>query len=120
MRILVVDDEEMIRTLAVKILEQAGHEVITAESGREGIELVMRNPDMIDVVVVDQVMPGLTGFETIKEIHKHFENLPCILSSGAIDSRSIPEDLQNRTSFLQKPYQPQTLVASVKTARVKL
>lgn len=114
MRILVIDDEEMIRTLAVKILERAGHAILTAESGREGLELVQRNPDMIDVAIVDHTMPGMTGMETIREIRRFSGSLPCILSSGHIISQeTIPEDIRDRTYVLQKPYRPQNLIDKV-------
>jgi len=113
-RILVIDDEEMIRTLAVNILEKAGHAVMTAESGREAIELVERNPEMIDIAIVDNTMPGMTGLETIREIRKHSGLLPCILSSGnIIEPHHIPEDIRLRTYMLQKPYRPQNLVDKV-------
>lgn len=114
MRILIIDDEEMIRTLAVKILEKAGHAVLTAESGREGLELVERNPDMIDVAIIDHTMPGMTGMETIREIRRFSDSLPCILSSGHIISHdTIPEDIRAKTHVLQKPYRPQNLVEKV-------
>ncbi|PWB67745.1 hypothetical protein C3F09_12910 [candidate division GN15 bacterium] len=114
MRILVIDDEEMIRTLAVKILEKAGHAVMTAESGREGIELVERNPEMIDVAVIDNAMPGLTGLDTIREIRRLSQLLPCILSSGNIlELDNIPEDIRRGTFLLQKPYRPQHLLEKV-------
>lgn len=119
MRILVIDDEEMIRTLAVKILEKAGHAVMTAESGREGIELVERNPEMIDVAIVDHTMPGLTGMETIREIRRLSSQLPCILSSGNIVELShLPEDIRLGTYFLQKPYRPQNLIEKVADVRM--
>lgn len=118
MKILVIDDEEMIRTLAVKILEKAGHAVLTAESGREGIELVERNPEMIDVAIVDSAMPGMTGFETIREMRKLSDLLPCILSSSnTVAPDAIPEDIRLRTYLLQKPYQPQNLVEKVADVR---
>lgn len=114
MRVLVIDDEEMTRTLAVKILERAGHAVMTAESGREGMELVERNPEMIDVAIVDNTMPGMTGFETIREMRKLSDLLPCILSSNStVAPDAIPEDIRLRTYLLQKPYQPQNLVEMV-------
>jgi CheY-like chemotaxis protein len=114
MRILVIDDEEMIRTLAVKILEKEGHAVLTAESGQIGIELLERNPDMIDVVLVDNTMPGMTGIDTIRQVQRTAQALPCILSSGnLLDSSQLPDDLRACTSLLQKPYRPQNLVEKV-------
>jgi CheY-like chemotaxis protein len=114
MRILVIDDEEMIRTLAVKILEKEGHAVLTAESGQIGIELLERNPEMIDVVLVDNTMPGMTGIETIRQVQRTARALPCILSSGnLLECCQLPDYLRTCTSLLQKPYRPQNLVEKV-------
>ena len=114
MRILVIDDEEMIRTLAIKVLNTAGHTVLTAESGLAGIELLERNPHMIDLAIVDNAMPGMTGFETIRGLQRLAPGLPCILSSGnQFGFNQIPDDLRICTSVLHKPYRPKELVEKV-------
>ncbi len=110
MRILVVDDEEMIRTLVTKILQKAGHEVLAAASGKEGLELIHRNPSMIDLVILDNSMPHMTGIEALREIRRVANRLPCVISSGNIvEPDEIPEDLRECTFVLQKPYRSQTL-----------
>ncbi|MGH7499715.1 MAG: response regulator [Gemmatimonadales bacterium] len=64
--VLVVDDDEPVRRLSLRILREAGYEVFEARSGWEAIELLREHPDEIDAVITDIVMPGLAGFELIE------------------------------------------------------
>jgi DNA-binding response OmpR family regulator len=110
MKIIVIDDEASICTLTSKILERAGHSVITAHTGEEGVELIRRNPDMIDAVILDLTMPGLSGIDTLREIRKLADSIPCVLSSGnPMVPDDLPVDLKTSTYFLQKPYRSQSL-----------
>lgn len=114
MKVLVIDDEETIRTLASKILERAGHSVITAHCGEEGVELIRRNPSMIDAVILDWTMPGLSGLDTLREIRKLSDTIPCVLSSGnLLKSDDFPPEFKPFTYFLQKPYRPQFLTETI-------
>ncbi len=71
--VLVVDDDEDLRILARKALERAGHAVIEADSGEQGLKLVdERNPDL---VVLDLNMPGMDGFEVLRRLRSR-ERLP--------------------------------------------
>lgn len=114
MKILVVDDEEMILSLATKILTRQGHEVITAYSGDEGLKLYALQPDQIDLLMLDLTMPGLSGFETLRRARKIRPELPCIISSGQLADRDdTPDDLLNGLHFLQKPYRADQLSSLV-------
>ena len=66
-RLLVVDDEEMIRKLIRKYAEFEGHEVTEAENGMEAVELVRRDPGAFDLAVLDVMMPELDGFSAAGE-----------------------------------------------------
>lgn len=110
MKILVVDDEEMILSLATKILTRQGYEVISAYSGEEGLTLYAQQPDQIDLVMLDLSMPGLSGFETLRRARKIRSELPCIISSGQLADRDgTPDDLLKGLYFLQKPYRADQL-----------
>lgn len=110
MKVLVVDDEEMILSLATKILTRQGYEVITAYSGDEGLKLYARQPDQIDLLLIDLTMPGLSGFETLRRAREIKPGLPCIISSGQLaDPDDTPNDLLNGLHFLQKPYRANQL-----------
>ena len=114
MKILVVDDELMIRSLAEKILSKAGFEVVTADSGDEGIRRLTADPDQIRLVLMDWTMPGMTGVETLKHVREIARNVPCIISSGhVLEKGALPEGLEQNTYFLEKPYRSRRLLDKV-------
>lgn len=79
-RILVIDDEEMVRYTTETVLRDAGYRVSTAENGRVGLER-MREEDC-DLVITDIIMPEMEGMETIQIIRQEFPDLPIIAMSG--------------------------------------
>ena len=104
MKVLVVDDEEIILSLATKILKRQGYEVITACSGDKSLQLCTQQTDQIDLLLLDLTMPGLSGFETLRRMREIKPELPCIISSGQLADRDdIPDDLTIGLHFLQKP-----------------
>lgn len=114
MRVLVVDDEEMILSIATKILERQGYEVVTAWSGEEGIRQCFEQSDQINLMLLDLTMPGLSGVETLRRVRQNRPDLPCIISSGHnADWDNIPEDLKANVHFLQKPYRADKLAELV-------
>ena len=114
MRVLVVDDEEMILSIATKILERQGYEVVTAWSGEEGIRKCFEQSDQIDLMLLDSTMPGLSGVETLRRVRQICPDLPCIISSGHnADWDSMPEDLKANVHFLRKPYRAEKLTELV-------
>jgi DNA-binding response OmpR family regulator len=80
MRILIVDDEERIRTLLRISLERAGHEVYEAENGRKGV--LLRRTVAIDLLVCDLIMPVQDGIETIAQFRGEFPDTGIIAISG--------------------------------------
>ena len=120
MKILVIDDEEMIRELACKILEREGYEVLTAESGSAGLEILSVESNAVELVLLDFMMEGMSGEETLKNIRQSFCELPCIVSSGhIIDLNDLPENLRENTHVLQKPYSARVLSNMVKKLQTK-
>ena len=81
MRILIIDDEEMIRDLTENILTRAGFDVLTADSGQSGLELFSENFHQIDLVLLDLTMDDIPGMEILKRIREISPHLPCIISS---------------------------------------
>ena len=79
-RILIIDDEAMIRNLIVKILEREGYETITASDGKEGIKSHRENP--ADLIITDLIMPEKEGIETIMELRRDFPDVKIIAMSG--------------------------------------
>jgi len=114
MKLLVIDDEEMIRSLAEKILNRAGFEVLLAESGEEGLQHFTREPDQIGLILLDMFLDGQSGVDTLRQIRQIAPTVPCIISSGhAEDHSEIPEDLAQSVDFLHKPYRAGQLVDKV-------
>ena len=113
MRVLIIDDEEMIRSLAVRILNRAGIEVCTAESGADGFQ--QTNSDLsIQIAVVDMTLPDVDGLSLIRKIRQQRPDLRCVLSTGqAMTDSDIPADLACNVWLLPKPYRSQALVEMV-------
>jgi CheY-like chemotaxis protein len=87
-RILVIDDEENVRTLFALVLERAGHDVVGAANGAEGLGIQRETP--ADLVVTDLVMPEKEGLETITELRREYPALKILAVSGG--GRNQPRD----------------------------
>ncbi len=114
-RVLVIDDEEQVRTLIREVLEGAGHEVMEAGNGREAMKLYEANPT--NVVITDLVMPEQDGLETIRELRRRFPAVKIIAVSGAqqklnLDLLYVAEKL-GALRTLEKPFDIRKLVALV-------
>ena len=79
-KILVVDDDELVRESIADVLRSAGHAVLLAENGDEGLDALAR--ESVDLVVLDILMPRREGIETIREIRKSRKTLPVLAISG--------------------------------------
>lgn len=79
-RILVIDDEQYIRTALREVLEREGFEVSAAADGRKGLELL--EDEGADLVITDIIMPGFDGVATLERIKKAHPDLPVIVISG--------------------------------------
>ncbi len=104
-RILLVDDEEMVRNTTKEILNYLGYEVTVASDGEEAIELYKNHKDKIDLLIIDLIMPkmnGVTCYEHIKEIDP---NVPVVISSGISEVSKKESILQlGVVAFIQKPF----------------
>ncbi len=110
MKILVVDDEQMIRDLAERILTRAGYEVELAESGRTGLERFAQTPSDIDLVLLDLTLDDYPGEEVLARLRDVSPSIPCIISSGhSLATLKLPDHLKPGTRFLEKPYRASQL-----------
>lgn len=110
--VLVVEDEQTVRTVARRILERAGHRVIEAESGEQAIRLAGAADSAIDVVVSDVVMPGMSGPNAVKEIRVQHPNVAVLYTSGYPDLEMRKHGLEHEPLLL-KPYRRIELLARV-------
>lgn len=117
-QVLVIDDEEIVRSLATRMLELAGFRALSACDGIEGLDMIRRDPAQIDAVLLDLTMPRMNGEETFQEIRKIRDDLPVILSSG-FSEQDVPKSFQDASSlagFVQKPYTSSALLKTIRHA----
>lgn len=111
-RILLVEDEDMVRAVAERALARSGHKVSLARDGEEGLAAVA-NGGEFDLVVSDVVMPGMSGPRMVKAIRKARPDLPVLFMSGYAEEQLRNEiDVENM-HFLAKPFSVQQISDSV-------
>jgi CheY-like chemotaxis protein len=118
-RILVVDDDMSVRLATQTLLEEEGYDVVVADSGRRGIEVIAEAA--FDAVIVDIFMPGMDGLETIKAFNRHAPGVPVIAMSGFMfrnSSAPAPDFLSMSTKLgaafsLNKPFRPRELLNAI-------
>jgi len=102
-RVLVIDDDDVVRMLVVEILESAGHEVIAAEGAERALGL-LENSDF-DLVVSDVVMPGLSGLELLEIVRQRRASLPIVLVTGAGTYDTLSQALtRGAAGLVTKPF----------------
>ncbi len=116
-RILVIDDQEPIRRVVRRALEQDGHEVFDASDGEIGIEIL--ESQSFDVVITDIFMPGQDGIVTLRQIRERFPAVKVIVisggdSSGLMDLRQDAE-LLGAVKSLQKPFNAREIMDVVRS-----
>jgi len=113
--VLLVDDDEMIRTLGAMILERQGYRVLAASNGEECLELYMRERSGIDLVILDLVLPLLSGREVLEKMRRIESGIPVIITSGhdIEHDGELYGELQAE-DYLLKPFNIADLVFSVR------
>jgi PAS domain S-box-containing protein len=113
--VLVVDDEEGVRNVTRRILERAGFTVLTANDGRDGVELFRTRATEIRLVVLDVTMPRMGGEEAFHELRRIRADVPVILASGFSEQEATSRFAgKGLAGFLEKPFSPQTLLERVR------
>jgi CheY-like chemotaxis protein len=103
--ILVIDDEAIVRLMAESILKECGYDVISADNGREGVEIFRNRSDSIDAVLLDMAMPGMSGREVFIELQKIVPSVKVLLASGFRQDYRVDEVMKlGIAGFIQKPY----------------
>jgi two-component system cell cycle sensor histidine kinase/response regulator CckA len=104
-RILLVDDEKLVLEVGAKMLKKLGYTVLKAPNGRKAIEIYKKNHGGIDLIILDMIMPDLSGsqaFDRFKEIHP---DAAVLLSSGySIDGKAAEILDRGCSGFIQKPF----------------
>jgi len=110
-RVLVVDDENDIRGLVRELLERAGHDVVEAPDGNEGLRLFYAEHP--DVVILDVSMPGLTGWEVLERIRELGETPVIMLTANADELDKVRGLRAGADDYITKPFGRQELLARV-------
>jgi putative two-component system response regulator len=114
-RILVIDDEAIVRMLVVEILEAAGHSVVDADSAERALELL--DSGDFDLVVSDVIMPGLSGLELLQRVQAQRASLPVVLVTGAGTYETLSQALtRGAAGLVTKPFAHADLQSAVADA----
>jgi len=117
-RVLIVDDEAMVRSQLRRSLELRGYTVAEAGNGRVALEMLAAQPASADVLILDMTMPDLDGAEVLHRLRAAGSRVPVVISSGYLDvavERRLPRG--EFQSFLAKPYSATELVTAIERAR---
>jgi signal transduction histidine kinase/CheY-like chemotaxis protein len=111
--VLIVDDQEEVREIAAIHLEALGYEIIQAANGRAALDLLeVGGTPVMDVLLVDYAMPGISGAEVIRAARQARPNLPAVLMTGYADADALGEELRH-VVLLKKPFRLHELEAAL-------
>jgi CheY-like chemotaxis protein len=103
--ILLVEDEELVRSLSRQVLESCGYSVIEAGDGVEALEIFEKSEKRIDLLITDVVMPRMGGPELAEKLLALVPNLPILFASGYTDDAIVRHGvLETNVNFIQKPF----------------
>ena len=115
--VLLVEDEEAVRSFAARALGQRGYQVLEASTGAEALEVFEKHQGVVDLVVSDVVMPEMDGPTLMKELRRDHPDLKIIFMSGYAEDSFRRNLAENEVfMFLQKPFDLKQLAAAVKVA----
>ena len=111
-RILVADDDAMVRMVMRTVLAYQGHQVEEAADGQEAVEKFALQPDRLDLVMLDQNMPGMSGSETLAKLRRLNPDLKAVLLSGGVFEGGATDE-NKYTRYLPKPFVNEELIEIV-------
>ena len=116
-KVLIVDDSQSALYTLRKLVEQAGHQAVTAESGEQALRLAAE--EMLEVILMDIVMPGMSGYAATRQLHRSdsTQHIPVIFVSSK--SGEVDRDWglrQGARDYVTKPVNPDTLLNAITAA----
>ena len=108
--ILVADDDAIVRKIVAPILERSGFTVLVAADGTAAMECARRHESVIEVLVSDVEIPGLSGIELAARLSESRPDIKVLLIST---TANVPTDLRNGWRFLRKPFPPAVLLENL-------
>lgn len=118
-KIIVVDDEQIMRDLVQRILAKAGYEVETLDCGEALLERLAAGD--VDIVISDVNMPGMSGFELLKQIKAQYPQVAVIMMTGYADTFTIKDALMfGADEYITKPFKHYEVTVVVERALWRL
>ena len=115
MRILLVEDEEAVRALAARILQDQGYKVLEGMNPTDAIRIGERHKDSIDLLLTDVVLPEMSGRKVAEHLAFLRPGMKVLYMSGYTDDSVVRHGvLEANTAFLQKPFTPESLARKVR------
>ena len=115
MKVLIADDDATIRALLGDILEDLGYSVVAAANGVEAVE--MAEHEHPDLVILDFLMPRLSGLDALKAIREHGMKMPVVLLTAISDtSMREMEGVERADAVLEKPFKKRTIEKAIAKA----
>ncbi|OQX92731.1 MAG: hypothetical protein B6D58_01470 [candidate division Zixibacteria bacterium 4484_95] len=118
-KIMIVDDEAIMRNLLLKILEQEGYHVTLVSSAKEAIEKL--NNERFDLLLSDVKMPDMDGFQLLKKVKKEWPQIAIIMMTGYGDAYTVKEALMlGADEYITKPFKSHEISLIVERAYWRL
>ncbi len=114
--LLLVDDEDAVREMGKELLHQMGYSVLTARSGRAALDIYRESGDSVSLVILDLVMPDMSGGECLEELLKLDPKVKVIIASGYAADGSLEELKRTAKDLIAKPYDVKQLLQAVRNA----
>jgi nitrogen-specific signal transduction histidine kinase/CheY-like chemotaxis protein len=115
--VLVVDDEETVRTVTARILETLGFTAVLASDGREALEIYRREPSRFTIVLLDLTMPHMDGEETFRQLRHLNPGVRVVLMSGFNQQEAVSRFTgKGLAGFVQKPFEVGSIMTAVREA----
>lgn len=112
--ILLAEDAEIVREMVQEILKNDGYEVFAYPDGQKAFAFFQQNPEKVDLVVTDIVMPQMNGKELAQQCRSERPDVGILYMSGYLDSQlNTEEDLSGNTDFIAKPFRPAELLQKI-------
>jgi two-component system cell cycle sensor histidine kinase/response regulator CckA len=114
--VLIVEDDEEVRSLASEFLQGAGYHVLTAQDGQEALEISERMGSAVQLLLADVVMPKIRGPELARRLKARFPELRVVFMSGYLDQDTCREEILQEATVLQKPFSRDALLRQIRGA----
>jgi len=111
-KILIVDDDAVMRYTLHRFLRNQGYEVREAANGVEALEIL--NVDTVDLVITDYIMPEMNGIELLESIQVRWPTMPVVLLTGYLSADAAKTILEGRAHFLSKPVTLKQLLSNIR------